>query len=687
MKMRWAGVWAGLFLVMTVSSSRGAAQEDLWKAVDDAVRRGLPRTAITNIEPILKGALDRRDYPEAVRALGRRIALESTIEGGRPDERILRLEKELPTATPEMKPMLETLLAHWYWAYYQRNQYRIAQRDTTSEAPGTDFTTWDLPRLYAEITAHFDKALSNAPALKQIPVQNWDGLLTKGTMPEEYRPTLYDFIAHEALEFFTVGAAPLKPQGAFQLAANSPALGSLEGFLNWNPRVDTNSLSSPQYRALRLFQDLARFHSQARPTRPAKAHVDLERLTWAWNTAVGDTKNARYKSALSGFISEHQDLEISALASERLARLFQSESDLVSAREVAAAAAAKFPESPGGKLCRNIIREIEAKSVAIQTEHVWNAPWPDITVDYRNIDRVYFKAVRANWEEFLDRSRTRPENLRPQELRDVLARPGALSWSTNLPPTTNYTATTLDVPAPSSLRPGFYFIFASCDSQFSAVENMVTVTTVWVSDLALITRLRQEQIEGFVMNANSGEPIQGAEINSWYLNQNGQRVAQPVLRTDANGFFTLKPEPQRGHLLRARYNGHEVATRNDLGAYGGRPEPKPTGMTTLFTDRALYRPGQTIQYKGICLWVDTEQDKYEVLKGEKVTVILRRHSNGAGNCAARNPGERLRLVFRQLHRSAQCTDGPDESDRSKAGRRVCKSSLWKNTSGRNSRWN
>ena len=50
---------------------------------------------------------------------------------------------------------------------------------------------------------------------------------------------------------------------------------------------------------------------------------------------------------------------------------------------------------------------------------------------------------------------------------------------------------------------------------------------------------------------------------------------------------------------------------------------RPAAQTVFFTDRAIYRPGQTIQYKGICLWVDQAKDNYEVLKGEQLTVVFK----------------------------------------------------------------
>jgi uncharacterized protein YfaS (alpha-2-macroglobulin family) len=51
-------------------------------------------------------------------------------------------------------------------------------------------------------------------------------------------------------------------------------------------------------------------------------------------------------------------------------------------------------------------------------------------------------------------------------------------------------------------------------------------------------------------------------------------------------------------------------------------QPEPQLQTVFFTDRALYRPGQTIQYKGICLRVSQSKDNYELLPGRKVTVVF-----------------------------------------------------------------
>src|SRR5256884_7304413 len=146
------------------------------------------------------------------------------------------MESEIAKAPQELAPMLDTILANWYWHYFQNNRWRFMQRTQTAQQPGNDFTTWDLPRLFAEIDKRFQKALAAADTLKKTPIATFDDLLQKGTLPDTYRPTLYDFIAQEALKFYASGEqAAAKPEDAFELSADSPVFDGAEKFMAWDP--------------------------------------------------------------------------------------------------------------------------------------------------------------------------------------------------------------------------------------------------------------------------------------------------------------------------------------------------------------------------------------------------------------------------------------------------------------------
>jgi uncharacterized protein YfaS (alpha-2-macroglobulin family) len=609
---------------------RAAPREALWKGVDEAVQKGLPRTAITNLDLIIPAAIKDRAHGEAAKAIARKIVLEGNIQGNKAEEKITRMEAEMAKAPREIVPLLDAIVANWYWHYFQNNRWRFMQRTQTAQAPGKDFTTWDLPRLFAEIDKQFGKALAGADTLKKTPIATFDELLQKGTVPDTYRPTLYDFIAHEALKFYTSGEqAAAKPEDAFELFSDKPVhgiaplFGTAEEFVAG--KIERRADESAAEKAFFLFRDLLLFHRNDKDP-SAFADADLARLVWANNAAFGEDKAARYKAALKTFVDKWADHELSALAISHWARVIQGEGDLVEARRLAQRGANAHRASIGGRMCRNLISEIEARAASITTERVWNAPWPAISVSYRNLTNVHFRAVAYDWNAFLDKRRNRPEYLSAAERRELLAKAPALVWSTNLPPTPDFKERAEELPAPATLKPGFYFLIASHDRDFTDKDNQVTFTDVWVSDLALVVRPHNRNIEGFVLEANSGEPIQGGEVMAWHLDNNGNRVPTgPAARTDENGFFSIRSAEHRGSLLRVRAKigdtQHELGSMQEYYSYQMH-QPEPNEQTVFFTDRALYRPGQTVQYKGICLRVDQSKDNYETLAGRKLTVVF-----------------------------------------------------------------
>jgi hypothetical protein len=163
-----------LFLLATAYSSAAGPRDGLWKQVDEAIEKGLPRTAITVLDQIIPGAVQDQAYAEATKAICQKIALEGQIQGGKPEEKIVRLEAEIAEAPDPMKPVMETILAHWYWQYFQHNRWRFMERTQTAEPPGADITTWDLPRIMAEIDWHFTLALDAAQQLKATPIDEYE---------------------------------------------------------------------------------------------------------------------------------------------------------------------------------------------------------------------------------------------------------------------------------------------------------------------------------------------------------------------------------------------------------------------------------------------------------------------------------------------------------------------------------
>jgi hypothetical protein len=484
------------------------AREAQWREVDEAVAKRLPQTVVEKLGPIIDAALREEAWGEAVKAIGRRIHWEGARQGGRPETRITLMQQELDRAPAAIVPVLETVQANWHWQYFQQNRWRFMQRTAVAEGAGEDFTTWDLPRLFGEIDRRFQQALAAEPQLKQIPIAQYGDLLEPGNLPDPYRPTLYDFLAYQALAFYNAGEqAAAKPEEAFELKAEGPIFDAVDRFTQWDIAAEAGpaNADSPRVRAVALYQALLRFHGRdEEPT--ALADADLARLVFGWNQAVGEEKKARYLAALGAFAGRWADHEISALALHHAALVHQADGQLPQAHALASRGWQTHPESPGGRRCHNLIQELEAPSLSLSTERVWNEPWPGIRVQYRNLTNLHFRIVAWDWNDFLQRHRSRPDQLRLEdERRELLAREPVYSWSAPLPATADYRDRTELIEVTSRLAPGHYFLVASAEPGFGADENQVSFVDFWVSDLALVLRSHERNLEGFVLDARDGE--------------------------------------------------------------------------------------------------------------------------------------------------------------------------------------
>ncbi len=629
----WAGRLVGATMVLiswtampVMSYSQKpptSPRESMWKKVNDAVAKGLPKTAVEALGPIIDSALADKAYPEAIKGIVRRVVLQSEIEGNKPEEHILRMQQEIENAPLELTPLLRAVLANFYWGYFESNRHRFGQRTTVAAPSGPDITTWDLSRIFTEIDQLYDSVLADEATLREIPIASYDLLIPKETMPDKYRPTLFDFVAFLAIEFYASGEqAGLRREDAFELDASSPALGTVTDFLAWKP--NTSDDGAPKLKALRLYQRLLAMHADS-PDRSAYLDADLGRLQFAHSIALGEEKGSRYQAALKAFAETNAKHELSATARYRLAELLYAQSEPVLARDMALQGMNAFPASAGGLLCQSLIQRIESKSLSVSTERVWNDPQPNLRVTYRNVNKVYFRAIQLDWASRFGNDRWNPSYLNGNDQAQLLQLPVALAWSADLPPTEDYREATFDVPAPKDLKPGYYFILSSAAKSFSDDDNVIAATDVWVSNLSIV--LRQAwgtgKLEGFVLNAKTGEPIAKAKVRLFVRqNQNNQIKEQGSVATDDNGLFTITTVDQNVLLL-ASHNGHELATQNEHRQSFQNQISVPSISFVLFTDRSIYRPGQTVQCTGVALLADQENGKYVVVPNQKASVEFR----------------------------------------------------------------
>ncbi len=615
--MRFPRTLLAAVLLFACAVAAANVRAPLWRQVRAATDKGLPKTALAPLPALIAGAEHDSAWAEAARAVLLRVALEARIQGNKPEERITRLQAELPRVPAPMRPLLHAVLAEWYWQYFQEHRWQFMQRSATSAAPDSDFTTWDLRRIYAEIDAHFTQALADAPALRAVPIAAWDDLLAGGNSPDAYRPTLYDFAAFEALRFWQSGEqAGARPEDAFVLRADSPVLDSAGAFVRW--RVTSPDSAAPAYRAVRLYQDLIAWHASRRDT-AAMLDADLWRLDFARNTAVGESKQARCLQAYRQLAERWAGHEVSTRALAAWAEMLEQSGDRVAAHALAERGAARFRGSIGSNRCFNLLRQIEGRELEVTTEAVWNGAHTTLDVRYRNLRAVHFRLVPWDFAAKCERN-VGPWAFDGDELTRALAAAPAREWTDSLRGTPDYQQYSEHLEAPAGIRPGCYVLLSSARGDFRVTDNVVGATVLWVSDLALVVRNLPGALDGLVLDAETGEPVAGADVRCWGRPGASTLTEMAGVRSDSAGHFRWETE------LSVDFVSVQAGSRRlaqSLALYPRQPEMSASYQrTVLFTDRALYRPGQVVHAKGICIDVDQAHDRYRTLAAQAVTLVL-----------------------------------------------------------------
>ena len=612
-----------------IVENKALETKDYWQKVEKAKKDRLPKTAIEHLDKIIEITLKNKTYPEATKAITQKIDFQGMIQGKKAEEKIFLLEEARSKAPDEIVPILDTIMAIWYWQYFNQNKWRFMQRTRTNDEPSKDIKTWDLARIMSKIDQQFSKALSKADVLKKISLKKYEQLLIMGNAPKTYRPTLYDFLVFSALQFYQSGErAGTTAQDAFVLKVASPVFASSEEFIAW--KAETTDPDSRIVKAIKLFQDLLKFHKDDK-VEDAFVDADLHRIKFANSQSKGEGKSEAYKKLLNTFIKKYQKHAITARAYHALAKAFQGEKDLSEAHRLAHIGLKLAPESHGGKLCHNLIIQIESKNINISSENIWNAPFPKIDVRYKNLKFVYFKAIAYDWKDVFE-SEVNSKYPNHKNLKQWLSKKAESTWFAALPETKDYKLKTYSVDVPKGLKPGAYYIFASSNAEFKKEQNNISYMSCWVTNLSIVTRSGQSTapyITGFVLDVNTGLPKVGASVSalesSGWGKRRKTRTRGPFL-TDENGYFKFMSERNWASTIYAEHEGNSIST-NSVRNTNVRRAIRVREMSTFFTDRSIYRPGQIINYKGISYLVDKEKDNYQTLEGRRVVVVFKDRNN------------------------------------------------------------
>ncbi len=608
--------------------------EKIWKSIDTLEQKGLIASALEEVLLIKQGALAGNESGHLVKAILYENRYLNQLEEDSAIKALERAEKEVSSYPEPAKSVMHSFAARWYTNYLQSHLWELRNRTEFGGAPGPDIRTWGIRHLIEKIHLHYIASVK-WEGLKTADVKDYLQLLTDEKNTDDLRPTLYDILMHRALDFFSGTESYLtKPAYDFvlnDLAAFAPAT----AFVSSTFAV-TDSLSST-WQTLSWFQQLLAFRLSNNTNEAALLDADLKRLQFVYNQIIIDGKDSLYEDALVKLSQRHINNPESALVDFYRAQLliqhaeqWQNNADSSyryaynQAMEICKKAINKFPDAYGSQLCKTLIQQIEQKSISIAVESI-NLPDEEllVKVDYRNIPSVYLKLVKLPESPRRWRGNTWDGE---EVLRRLNQLPALKTWKQELDTGSDYQSHSTEIGLPA-LPVGQYAIVVSDGENFDIKKTTSGTIMFTVTELAYwYLDDKAEREVAAIVNRSSGMPMQGVKVEFISNEYNsGSRQQEEVklgeATSDVNGWVSIPPHNNKSISLRLTKGTDELYADDTYYSYryGGQSKSNPS--TLFFSDRAIYRPGQKVYFKGYALEFD-QSKMPSVVASKSVDVIL-----------------------------------------------------------------
>lgn len=630
-----------------------------WQEVDEYIKEGRPKSALEVVQKIHDQAVKDGNGPQQVKAVIHEVKLQAQFEEESLVASIIRVEDEAKTAPEPTKQILHSLLAEMHWGYYQNNQWQIHNRTATEDA-GDNILTWDFKRIAEEADKHYRLSLENAEALKAASLKDYEAILTGSDKYRELRPSLYHLLLSRALDLYSSEERELinfDPSGIY----NDPKLlGSVDEFLSWE--APKKSGLQPAAYSIYLYQELLR-EAQKLGTE-ALVSEDLKRLNFIYGRSQAQSAHKDYTRRLQSLVKQHDADAVSGEAAYYLALLYHDQGSAASdpshparwnwktADSICQVYIQKFPNSIGARNCQSLSERIRMKewSLAAEQHSLPEKPFRFL-FRYRNIGAadsdkwtVYTEVAKLDPIEYRENARS---NYGEKLINWLKSHSQTVSEKTfDVPNPKDFREHSIELPL-EGLPTGTYVIFTGSDAKLSTNKDVVSYAIVTVTDLALITRsINDGETVLKVVSRDSGKPIAEARIELLSLVYNRKTRSndyqlEQTLTTDQNGEAVWKGQAQnyRGYMVDVYHGEDKLITAGNVHGYNNSEDIRWNEQTHFFLDRAIYRPGQTVHFKGIMLSsngteVKTLTDKNTTVKlfdanGQEVSE-LKLKSNGFG---------------------------------------------------------
>ena len=595
MKIRYLSLI--VLLVMSVFAPMQAQTYDnLWKELEVLERKDLPKSVISEAMKIYDKAKAEQNVPQMMKAYLTAMQYRSLLTPDSLKVDMNGLEQwASQTGSMEDKAILYSILGEM-----------------------------TMPADVKKGLGYLQASLKDKDRLLLIPVEKLRPMVRVGEASKRYfRDNLYNLLARRAIQ--------IMQQYRWQAAAKANQTNSLpadmtdmDKFVTYQfvPVSDCDLTAA----VMQTYQSLLKVYD-TETEREGWLLTGIDALNYLYRNFSGNFSNDVCQQELRKWIHTYPAVKTVPEAYLALAQFLQYQNNQVERLRIVREGIAGYPRYEGINQLKNIEKEILNASLSLEIATAYPGEQQSVKVNYKNLTGITLQLYKVNLPVTSAVLQNRTTHFESKYAR--LQREEHFS----LKPTTDYlnVDTTLTIQAPQA---GIYFLKAVPDGKKGVSDG----TLMNVTALKTIYRpLPDGTLELVVVDAVSGQPVSEAEVTI-YTEKGGGYSPQQTYQADKQG--TLKLDFLNSNKY--WYNAHTAADnampilnlwKNDY----YYKESKKKEVLQLFTDRSIYRPGQTVYVSGLAY--EMEKDSTRVLADKKYTVSLYdANNNETGKVEVRTNG-------------------------------------------------
>lgn len=603
-----------------------------WKIIDALIqKKHLPKSALAIVKKIYGRAKREGNDVQLLKTLIYQIDLQEETREDNELLAIAEIEKERSTSREPFASLLNNLLAGLYRRYFEAHRWQLYDRTANATETGDGIANWTAADFHKKISGLYLASLQRKELLQQTPVDSFAAVVVKGNAAN-LRPTLYDLLAYKALTYFESDEQYItKPKAVFTL--DDPALfAPAETFSAL--ALQTADSASLLHKALLLHRELLAFHA-ADKTNDALIDDDIRRIEFVNRYATMNGKDSLYEKALLRLTNEYAGNKAVNEAGYLLAKQYNEKGEsyhpftdtayrygkIEAVNLLTRIVADSSVKNEGWTDSYNLLQEIKKPSLQLTVEKV-NLPGEP----FRTL--VKYKNLRAVTVNLLPSSQTlinRLDNGSGDYWKVLASQKPIKSWRQSLPETGDYQAHSVEIKI-DALPVGDYFLVLS-DGGTGSDKTTASASRLWVSNIGYINRGN----DFFVLHRKTGEPFAGASVTllTKEYNDKLRKFFSKTLgryTTNNRGFIRVSERDVKNYYtpLSVTYKDETLALEDELYLSRVSNEERTVrenGKVFFFTDRAIYRPAQTVYFKALLVRDGSRQSK-TIVSNQAITVYL-----------------------------------------------------------------